>query len=64
MENEYQLRLKDMSHNEKLREVSEEFINERDNLMSKYEVNKLVIVLLSLSLYCVESDDGERERSC
>lgn len=38
MENEYQLRLKDMSHTEKLREVSEGFVNERDNLLSKYEV--------------------------
>lgn len=37
MENEYQLRLKDMSHTEKLREVSEGFVNERDNLLSKYE---------------------------
>lgn len=62
MENEYQLRLKDMSHTEKLREVSEGFVNERDNLMSKYEVNELVIALSSL--YHVEPDDGERERSC
>ena len=62
MENEYQLRLKDMSHTEKLREVSEGFVNERDNLMNKYEVNELVIVLSSS--YCVEPDDGEGERSC
>jgi len=41
MENEYQLRLKDMSHTEKLREVSEGFVNERDNLLSKYEVRSL-----------------------
>ena len=51
MENEYQLRLKDMSHTEKLREVSEGFVNERDNLLSKYEVNELVTVRILSSLH-------------
>ena len=46
MENEYQLRLKDMSHTEKLREVSEGFVNERDNLLSKYEVKRISISTL------------------
>jgi len=41
MENEYQLRLKDMSHAEKLREVSEGFVNESENLKSKYEVSRV-----------------------
>ena len=62
MENEYQLRLKDMSHTEKLREVSEGFVNERDNLMNKYEVSGLLTTLSSL--YNVEPDNGEREGSC
>lgn len=38
MENEYQLRLKDMSHTDKLKELSEGFVNERDNLKSEKEV--------------------------
>lgn len=51
-----------MSHTEKLREVSEGFVNERDNLLGKYEVNILMTALL-LSLWHVDTDNGKRERS-
>ena len=52
MENEYQLRLKDMSHTEKLREVSEGFVNERDNLLSKYEVTGSVATTHYVIVLC------------
>ena len=52
-----------MSHTEKLREVSEGFVNERDNLLSKYEVSKTVLHYYQCVMM-VEPGDGKREGSC
>ncbi|XP_010893002.1 cilia- and flagella-associated protein 57 [Esox lucius] len=38
MENEYQLRLKDMNHNEKIKELSEKFMQQMESLKTKYQV--------------------------
>ena len=35
MENEYQLRLKDMNYNEKIKELTEKFIQEMESLKTK-----------------------------
>ena len=40
MENEYQLRLKDMSYNEKIKELTEKFIQEMESLKTKNQVLK------------------------
>lgn len=40
-ENEYQLRLKDMSYNEKIKELTEKFIEEMEALKTKNQVNLL-----------------------
>ncbi|EDV23339.1 uncharacterized protein TRIADDRAFT_27651 [Trichoplax adhaerens] len=40
MENEYQLRLKDMNYNEKIRELTEKFIQEMESLKTKNQVLK------------------------
>ncbi|KAG7481579.1 hypothetical protein MATL_G00068090 [Megalops atlanticus] len=40
MENEYQLRLRDMNYNEKLKELTEKFIQEIDSLKTKNQVLK------------------------
>ena len=39
MENEYQLRLKDMNHNEKIKEMSDKFQQEMEALKAKYSVS-------------------------
>ena len=38
MENEYQLRLKDMNHSEKIKELSDKFIQEMEALKTKNQV--------------------------
>ena len=38
MENEYQLRLKDMNYNEKMKELTEKFIQEMESLKTKNQV--------------------------
>ena len=38
MENEYQLRLKDMNYNEKIKELTEKFIQEMESLKTKNQV--------------------------
>ncbi|OAF69544.1 WD repeat-containing protein [Intoshia linei] len=40
MENEYQIRLKDMSHNEKMQELTDKFIMEMESLKTKNQVLK------------------------
>lgn len=40
MENEYQLRLKDMNYNEKIKELTEKFIQEMESLKTKNQVRK------------------------
>lgn len=40
MENEYQLRLKDMNYNEKMKELTEKFIQEMESLKTKNQVLK------------------------
>ena len=39
MENEYQLRLKDMNYNEKMKELTEKFIQEMESLKTKNQVS-------------------------
>lgn len=41
MENEYQLRLKDMNYNEKIKELTEKFIQEMESLKIKNQTLKL-----------------------
>ncbi|PNJ21948.1 CFAP57 isoform 3, partial [Pongo abelii] len=38
MENEYQLRLKDMNYSEKIKELTEKFIQEMESLKTKNQV--------------------------
>lgn len=40
MENEYQLRLKDMNYNEKMKELTEKFIQEMESLKTKNQVSE------------------------
>ncbi len=40
MENEYQLRLKDMNYGEKIKELTDNFLQEIDALKAKNEVRK------------------------
>ena len=40
MENEYQLRLKDMNYNEKIKELTEKFIQEMESLKTKNQMFK------------------------
>ena len=40
MENEYQLRLKDMNYNERIKELTEKFIQEMESLKTKNQVLK------------------------
>jgi len=40
MENEYQLRLKDMNYNEKIKELTEKFIQEMESLKTKNQMLK------------------------
>ena len=39
MENEYQLRLKDMNYNEKIKDLTDKFLQEIESLKAKNEVN-------------------------
>ena len=41
MENEYQLRLKDMNYNEKIKELTEKFIQEMESLKTKNQVGEI-----------------------
>ena len=41
MENEYQLRLKDMNYNEKMKELTEKFIQEMESLKTKNQVHAI-----------------------
>ena len=43
MENSYQLRLKDMNYNEKIKELTEKFIQEMESLKTKNQVGIIVI---------------------
>ena len=38
MENEYQLRLKDMNYNEKIKDLTDKFLQEIDSLKARNEV--------------------------
>ena len=46
MENEYQLRLKDMNYNEKIKDLTDKFIQEIEALKAKNEVCTLFIVVI------------------
>ena len=41
-ENAYQLRLRDVSYNEKIRELTEKFVNEMEQLKTKIAVSRYV----------------------
>jgi len=41
-ENAYQLRLRDVSYNEKIRELTEKFVNEMEQLKTKIAVSSYV----------------------
>ena len=43
MENEYQLRLKDMTYNEKMKELTEKFIQEMESLKTKNQLKNVSI---------------------
>ncbi len=43
MENDYQLRLKDMNYNEKIKDLSDKFIQEIESLKAKNEVKINII---------------------
>jgi len=49
VENDYQLRLKDMTYNEKIKELTEKFIQEMESLKTKNTVG------LCVFLGCIES---------
>ena len=54
MENEYQLRLKDMNYNEKVKDLTDKFLQEIESLKAKNEVsNKLYSVHVHTCTYCV-----------
>lgn len=50
MENMYQLRLKDMSYNEKIKELTEKFIEEMESLKIKNQVWCMLSQQISRSL--------------
>lgn len=52
MENEYQLRLKDMNYSEKIKELTEKFIQEMESLKTKNQVWLKYQLHLSL-YYCI-----------
>ena len=50
MENEYQLRLKDMNYNEKIKDLTDKFLQEIESLKAKNEVgteNRNYITMIS-----------------
>ena len=51
MENEYQLRLKDMNHNEKVKEMSDKFQQEMEALKAKYSVSSHTYVRTYVCAY-------------
>lgn len=54
MENEYQLRLKDMNYNEKIKDLTDKFIQEIEALKAKNEVKRIsLIIYLSIILYAL-----------
>ena len=48
MENEYQLRLKDMNYNEKIKELTEKFIQEMESLKTKVISDTVFMFILCL----------------
>ena len=44
MENEYQLRLKDMNYNEKIKDLTDKFIQEIEALKAKNEVKRIPLI--------------------
>lgn len=51
MENEYQLRLKDMNYNEKMKELTEKFIQEMESLKTKNQAREIAYAKTSQSCY-------------
>jgi len=43
LENDYQLRLKDMTYNEKIKELTEKFIQEMESLKTKNQASTLLM---------------------
>jgi len=48
MENDYQLRLKDMNYNEKIKELTEKFIQEMESLKTKNQVDMVNLYIFSM----------------
>ena len=44
MENEYQLRLKDMNYNENIKDLTDKFIQEIEALKAKNEVKRISLI--------------------
>ena len=54
MENEYQLRLKDMNYNEKIKDLTDKFIQEIEALKAKNEVKRILLIhLLVYHIVCI-----------
>ena len=52
MENEYQLRLKDMNYNEKIKDLTDKFIQEIESLKAKNEVHTYsIIITINLQMH-------------
>ena len=45
MENEYQLRLKDMNYNEKIKDLTDKFLQEIEGVKAKNEVSDIITYL-------------------
>lgn len=46
MENEYQLRLRDMNYDEKLKDITDKFLQDIDSLNAKNEVSAIKLCLM------------------
>ena len=51
MENEYQMRLKDMNYNEKIKDLTDKFIQEIEALKAKNEVRESSLLLMQCIIY-------------
>lgn len=60
MENEYQLRLKDMNYNEKIKDLTDKFIQEIEALKAKNEV--IIYTIIDAINDCPQNLKVEKER--
>jgi len=52
-ENDYQLRLKDMTYNEKIKELTEKFVQEMESLKTKNQARSFLFLNLQYCQYIV-----------